>query len=154
MCRQHRQLYRLPETVSGRPIAQIQQQVPYPTPLLLFRSKERRCYRSPRIQRLRHNFDRDRCRPAGSSPSRPTESALRTNQLNADGLSPKVHELRQRLQLEKIDICLIQETKLAPKDPTPAFPVFSTIHQDRPSSGRGGGLLTQVKESRKITSRT
>ncbi len=29
------------------------------------------------------------------------ESALRILQWNTDGLSPKVHELRQRLQLEK-----------------------------------------------------
>ncbi len=58
----------------------------------------------------------------------------------------KVHELRQRLQLEKIDICLIQETKLDSKDPTPAFPGFSAIQQDRLAAHRGGGLLTLVKE--------
>ncbi len=40
------------------------------------------------------------------------------SQWNADGLSPKVHELRQRLQLE---------TKLISKTPTPVFPGFSAM---------------------------
>ncbi len=65
-----------------------------------------------------------------------SEAANRVNQLalqwNADGLPTKVHELRQRLQLEKIAICLIQETKLTSKDSTPAFSGFSAIRQDRP----------------------
>ncbi len=59
--------------------------------------------------------------PMGMSPTggfvsepayRVSQSALRILQWNADGLSPKVQELRQRLQVGKIDICLIQETKL------------------------------------------
>ncbi len=90
------------------------------------------------------------CRPCTTTPSqlrqgplqtnrlvskpanRVSQSALRILQWNADGLSTKVHELRQRHPLEKIDICLIQETKLNSKDPTPAFPGFSAIRQDRP----------------------
>ncbi len=80
------------------------------------------------------------------SANRVSQSALCILQWNADALSAKVHELRQGLLLEKIDICLIQETKLIPKDLTRAFPGFSTIRQDRPSSHRGGGLLTLVKK--------
>ncbi len=66
--------------------------------------------------------------------------------MECNGLSTKVHELRQRLQLEKIDICLIQETKLTSKDPTLAFPSFSAIRHDHPASYPGGGLLALVKE--------
>ncbi len=97
---------------------------------------------SDTAQRLRHNFGR----PTGASPSQPTESALHILKWNAGGLSPKVHELRQQLQLKKIDICLIQETKLISKDPTSVFPGFSTTRHDRLSSHRGGGLLILVNE--------
>ncbi len=41
----------------------------------------------------------------------------------------------------KIDICLIQKTKLIRR-----WPYLSVIRQDRSSSHRGGGLLTLVKE--------
>ncbi len=81
-----------------------------------------------------------------ASANRVSQSALCILQWNADRLSPKVSELRHQLQLEMIDSCLIQETKLIPKDPTTVFPGFSAIRQDRPSSHRGGGLLTLVKE--------
>ncbi len=83
---------------------------------------------------------------ASEPANRVSQSALRILQWNADGRSTKVNELRQRLQLEKIDICLIQETKLTSKDPTPAFPGFSAIHQDRPAAHRVGGLLILVRE--------
>ncbi len=78
--------------------------------------------------------------------NRVSQSALRILKWIADGPSPNVHELRQRLQLEKIEISLIQETKLISKDPTPAFPGFSAIRQNCPSSHSGGELLTLVKE--------
>ncbi len=78
--------------------------------------------------------------------NRVSQSTLRILQWNVDGLSTKVHELRQRHQLEKVNICLTQETKLTPKGQTPDFPGFSAIRQDRPASHRGGGLLTLVKE--------
>ncbi len=41
---------------------------------------------------------------------------LRILQWNADGLSTKVQELRDRLAAESIDVCLIQKTKLTEKD--------------------------------------
>ncbi len=46
--------------------------------------------------------------------------ALRLLQWNADGLVTKQHELRLRRNDDSIDICLIQETKLLPKDTTGA----------------------------------
>ncbi len=44
---------------------------------------------------------------------------LRILKCNAGGLSTEVQELRDRLAAESIDVCLIQETKLAEKDATP-----------------------------------
>ncbi len=66
---------------------------------------------------------------------------------NADGLYTKVQERRDRLAAESIDVCRIQETKLAEKDASPHFPGYNSIRFDRPSTHRGGGLLTLVKES-------
>ncbi len=65
-------------------------------------------------------------------------------QWNADGLATKQHELTLRLNDGSIDICLIQETKLLPKDTTPSFPGFCAIRADRPTNQRGGGLLILI----------
>lgn len=50
-----------------------------------------------------------------------------------------------------VDICLIQESKLSPKDATPRYPGYAVIRKDRPLSPqgapvKGGGLLTLVKD--------
>ncbi len=66
---------------------------------------------------------------------------LRILQWNADGLATKQHELRLRLNDDSIDICLIQKTKLLPKDTTPSFPGFCAIRADRPINQRGGDSL-------------
>ncbi len=54
------------------------------------------------------------------SANRVSHSALRILQWNADGISTKAHLLGQRLHLEKIDTCMIHETKLSSKDSVPA----------------------------------
>ncbi len=78
--------------------------------------------------------------------NRTSLAALRIFQWDAHGLSTKVHELRKRLQLGKIDIRLIEEAKLIHKDQLPAFAGVSTIRQDRPLASRCRGRLTLVKE--------
>ncbi len=65
---------------------------------------------------------------------------------NADGLSTKVQERRDRLAAETIDVCLIQDTKLAKKDISPPLPGYNSIRFGRPSTHQGVGLLTLVKE--------
>ncbi len=65
-------------------------------------------------------------------------------QWNADGLVTKQHELKLRLNDDSIDICLIQEAKLLPRDTTPSFPGFCAIHADRPTNQRGRGLHTLI----------
>ncbi len=65
---------------------------------------------------------------------------------NADGLSTEVQELRDRLAAKSIEARLIQETKLTEKDASRPFPSYNSIRLDRPSTHRGGGLLTLVKE--------
>ena len=55
-------------------------------------------------------------------------------------------ELGHYLDVNKIDVAVVQETKLRSSDRTPSFPGFSVVRQDRAgSSARGGGLLTLVR---------
>ncbi len=65
-------------------------------------------------------------------------------QWNAAGLTTKQHELRLRFNNDSIDICLIEEIKLLPKDTTPSFSRFCAIRADRPTNQRGGGLLALI----------
>jgi len=75
---------------------------------------------------------------------------LRVMQWNADGIRGKGEELGHYINEHRVDVCLVQESKLGQRDRTPRFPGFTTIRQDRPHSGvggaRGGGLLTLVRE--------
>ncbi len=66
--------------------------------------------------------------------------------MNADGLATKQHELRLRLNDDSIDICLFQETKLLPEDTTPSVPGVCAIRADRPTTQRGAGLLTLIRD--------
>ena len=74
------------------------------------------------------------------------KSNLRIMQWNADGIKIKSHELADRLKERDIDICLIQESKLAKRDNTPRMKGYKAIlRTDRPTIG-GGGLITYAKE--------
>ena len=77
-------------------------------------------------------------------------AALRVLQWNVDGIHTSVADLRQLLKEEKVDVCLVQESKLSARGPTPRIDGFASVRRDRPSGsaagGRGGGLLTYVKE--------
>ncbi len=75
------------------------------------------------------------------TPAMPTDT---TDKTLADGLSTIQHELRLRLNDDSINICLIQDTKLVPKDITAASSGFCAIRADRPTNQRGGGLLTLI----------
>jgi len=77
---------------------------------------------------------------------------LKILQWNADSLSAKLPELKEYIKKEEIDIFLIQETKLIPKDKTPKIPSYTIKRQDRPQkkgreSNRGGGLITGIRKS-------
>jgi hypothetical protein len=65
-------------------------------------------------------------------------------QININGISNKIDELRALINLEKIDIVTVQETKLRPKTKTPTVNNFTAIRTDRAHKD-GGGLLTYVK---------
>ena len=75
---------------------------------------------------------------------------LRVMQWNADGVKLKADELGHFINTNRVDVCLVQESKLVSADRTPRFPGYTVVRQDRPSKGpgaaRGGGLLTLVRE--------
>ena len=59
---------------------------------------------------------------------------------------------REFLNDNKIDIFLIQETKLVTKDKTPQFPGYTVLRRDRlqwkgKENNRGGGLITGIKDN-------
>ncbi|XP_029655350.1 uncharacterized protein LOC115229065 [Octopus sinensis] len=64
--------------------------------------------------------------------------------LNIDGIRGKTAELASFLEENRIDICLLQETKLSKRIPTPLFAGYDALRCDRESE-HGGGLLTLIK---------
>jgi exonuclease III len=72
-------------------------------------------------------------------------------QWNADGLNPKIDELREFVRKQKIHVVLVQETKLLEetkfrKSPTPEIKGFTPKRGDRPfATHPGGGLLTYIR---------
>ena len=71
-------------------------------------------------------------------------SSLRILQWNADGLRSKAIELQSRLHQHKIDVCLVQETKLMKSSVTPRMDGYTAYRADRQNIS-GGGLIAYVK---------
>ena len=80
------------------------------------------------------------------------ERELRILQWNADTLSTRKEELRQALKDHKVDIFLVQETKMTKSSKVPKFPGYTIINKPRhqvagDESNRGGGLLTGIRKT-------
>ena len=80
------------------------------------------------------------------------ETTLRILQLNIDSILSKVEELKECIRKNKIDIFVIQETKLIRSDKTPRIPGYTVERKDRDQpkgkeKDRGGGLITGIKKS-------
>ena len=65
-------------------------------------------------------------------------------QININGLTTKIHELKNLTDNTKIDIITIQETKLKPTHRTPYLKDYTAIQTDR-TYKNGGGLMTYIK---------
>ena len=93
----------------------------------------------PAHEQPREKHEPRHCGPTGS---------LRILQWNADGLNPKIAELREFVDSNKIDIAMIQETKLTANKTTPKLYGYSAVRADRPDSEfPGGGLLLYIKHN-------
>jgi exonuclease III len=78
-------------------------------------------------------------------------SQLRIMQWNCNGVRTKKAELEQVLARHRVDVCLLQESKLSPGDASPKFHGYAVIRRDRQCEAgarrvAGGGLLTLVKD--------
>ena len=65
-------------------------------------------------------------------------------QININGLTTKINELKNLTDNTKIDIITIQETKLKPTHRTPYLKDYTAIRTDR-TYKNGGGLKTYIK---------
>ena len=65
-------------------------------------------------------------------------------QLNINSITKKTTELTHLIHKQKIHIITLQESNLNSKHKTPNIPNFSAIRLDRPSSQKGGALLTYI----------
>ena len=65
-------------------------------------------------------------------------------QININGLTTKIHELKYLADNTKIDIITIQDTKLKPTHRTPYLKDYTAIRTDR-TYKNGGGLMTYIK---------
>jgi hypothetical protein len=77
---------------------------------------------------------------------------LRVLQWNADGIGTKKAELEELLGRLRIDIAVIQESKLGKRSRTPVFEGFTTVRKDRKvwrkgEERKGGGVLTLVRRN-------
>ena len=75
---------------------------------------------------------------------------LRVMQWNCDHLVPRIPELEVWLEEKKVDVALVQETKLRAEDGEVRVCGFEMIRRDRDRTGRsrfsrGGGLVTLVR---------
>jgi len=76
---------------------------------------------------------------------------LKIMQWNADDIRTKIAELEAAIKDHRVDICVIQESKLQCNHRDPHVEGYSTIRKDRPpkedgSTRKGGGLILFVKE--------
>ncbi|CAH1384245.1 unnamed protein product [Tenebrio molitor] len=63
---------------------------------------------------------------------------------NANGIINKIDETKTFLMTEKIDIMIINETKLTSSDKL-YFNNYKTYRQDRPTNTRAGGVAIIIK---------
>ena len=75
------------------------------------------------------------------------QKQLRILQWNADSIKTKLPELQALLSKYKVDICMIQETKLKKTDDLPKFQGYSVERHDRKGDVKFGGVLYLIKET-------
>ena len=87
--------------------------------------------------------------PVGCTGTAGTESrrGLRLLQWNCDWLGTKFEELRELMQEDKVDVAIVQETKMLPSDREPHLDGYKLARRDRRGAvrERGGDLAFVVR---------
>ena len=86
------------------------------------------------------------------SGGKTNKEKMRILQWNADSFAAKKEEFKQVILNNKIDVFLIQESKMNNKDKIPTIPGYTILSKPRKQprgkeSNRGGGLLTGIKNT-------
>ena len=79
-----------------------------------------------------------------------TRSNITALQWNANGIKGKMMELTVTANKLKLDVIMIQESKLRATDKLPLIPGYSTVRKDR-GTDKGGGLITFIKDDLPFT---
>ena len=79
-------------------------------------------------------------------------TSIRILQWNADSFLSKKEEFREVIKKQKIDVFLVQETKMTTTDRTPSFPGYTILSKPRSQTtgnerNRGGGLLIGIRQT-------
>ena len=77
--------------------------------------------------------------------NRPKDKNIVILQININGISNKIEELKNLVHGTQPGIITIQETKLTQKAKTPKIPHYTTIRKYREHKQGGGGLITLIK---------
>ena len=81
--------------------------------------------------------------PHPGPPPLPSVSIL---SWNCNGVRGSASELAEYLDVRRVKVACLQETKLRPNSRLPSFPNYAAVRLDRPAGG-GGGLLTLIHHS-------
>ena len=109
-----------------------------------------KCEKGTNIQQKRTSESTNRVLPgsANSLPSQQVPTTLRNKlkiyQWNADGIHPKLSELRDQLLKSNIDVLAVQGSKLRKTDKTPCIEGYATVRKDR-NNILGGSLLLFIR---------
>ena len=81
-----------------------------------------------------------------------SKTALRVLQWNADSIMSKKDEFKTVINDNKVDVFLIQETKMTAMDKIPSIPGYTVLSKPRKQArgnekNRGGGLITGIRNT-------
>ena len=101
--------------------------------------------------RRKSDWTCDACSAPQSQQSTPptkqiSDDSTNVLQFNANGIGNKLTELGVVLEINKVKVAVIQESKLSPKSKNPCIQNYTTVRKDR-FHGQGGGLLIFIHRS-------
>ena len=84
--------------------------------------------------------------PSPSTEQISDDSTFNVLQFNANGIGNKLTEQGVVLEINKVKVAVIQESKLSSKSKNHCIRNYTTVRKDRPH-GHGGGLLVFIHKS-------
>ena len=125
-----------------------QRRVPQPRPRRQVFQAQRQAPQAqqPDAPPQRQTFQPQQGNNPNQSPASKANPNLKIIQLNINGLTKKIEELKLIIRKHKADIITIQETKLTPRARTPIIEDFTAVRLDRAHKA-GGGIITYIRNN-------